>query len=147
MVVAENVEVYLARHSDGACYTEYAPPFTSPSSNGAANEVYVEAVANERFTIHVKLLPAFKFLKHPKVRVRYLLDKGGSLRRDHSRRKHPHAQQGSQSHREAEVSFRKCFLDGQWMICGLTFGELAPGMCKLRHYRGVHPITPIQMKT
>lgn len=70
MVQSDRIEVCLIRHSDGRRYKEYAlPPQISAASTGTGNEVYIEAVAGERFAIELKLLRGFRFKDHPKVLV------------------------------------------------------------------------------
>ena len=137
MVQSDRIEVRLVRHSDSTRYTEYAlPPHISTALTGTGNEVYIEAVAGERFAIELKLLRGFKFKDHPKVLVQYFLDGDKCISTNLSKRKHQDAEPGTRSQLEDTLSTSRCFIDGQWMVCGLAFGELSMGKSNLAQRGG-----------
>lgn len=121
MVKADKVEVYLQRESDGFRYEEYTPSIGSLRYTGNASESYIEAETDERFKVMVKLLPRFKFMGSPKVQVEYFIDRGSCWLGTLSKRT-------SQYHREDELDLVPQFINGKYMDCGLTFGELRSGM-------------------
>lgn len=125
--MADKVEVYLERYSDGVRYNEFIAPSGTPKYTGDPNEKYIEATTNERFRIVVKLLRSFNFMGSPKVRVTYSLDQGNSSSRTLSKNKSQSASASDRSHRETGLRKRRQFIGGKCMDCGLTFGELKPG--------------------
>jgi hypothetical protein len=128
MADSDKVEVYLARYSDGVRLNEFTAPPGTPKHTGDPNESYVEATTGERFQIVVKLLPGFKFLGSPKVRVDFYVDQGGHVWGTLSKKKDRFASPSDMSHREYILDDIQQFIDGQHMDCGLTFGELTPGL-------------------
>jgi hypothetical protein len=125
--MADRVEVYLERYSDGVRYNEYTAPPGTMNYTGDPNEKYTEATTDERFRIVVKLLRGFKFMGSPKVRVEFYVDQGGAIWDTLSKNKSPFASQSDRSHRETSLDVVEQFIDGQHMDCGLTFGELKTG--------------------
>lgn len=125
--MAEKVEVYLERHSDGVHYTEFTAPPGTPKYTGDPNEKYIEATTDERFRIVVKLRRGFDFMGSPKVRVEYFVDQGNFFISTLSKNKSQSASPSDRSHRETGVSVIRQFIDGRYMDCGLTFGELKSG--------------------
>lgn len=125
--MADKVEVYLERYSDGARYQEFTAPPGTPKYTGDPNEKYIEATTNERFRVVVKLLRGFDFMGSPKVRVEYFVDQGGFIWETLSKSKRQSASPSDRSHWEASLCVIERFIDGQYMDCGLTFGELKTG--------------------
>lgn len=128
MVEADNVEVYLVRHSDGARYPEYIAPPGTAKYTGNPKERYIEAKTDERFKVVLKLKRGFNFMGHPKVRARYHVERGSGWRQTLSKRRSEGVPSTDRSHREKELSAVRQFIDGQYMDCGLTFGELKSGV-------------------
>lgn len=64
----------------------------------------------------------------PKVRVNCHVDQGKSIIRTLSKNKSPSASPSDRSHREAGVTTKRRFINGQYMDCGFTFGELRSGL-------------------
>jgi hypothetical protein len=126
--MADKVEVYLERHSDGGRYNEFTAPPGTLKYTGDPNEKYIQATTDERFRIVVKLLRGFKFMGSPKVRVEFYVDQGGAIWDTLSKNKSPFASPSDRSHREVSLDMIQQFIDGQHMDCGLTFGELKPGL-------------------
>jgi len=125
--MADKIEVYLERCSDGVRYNEFTAPPGTPKYTGDPNEKYIEATTDERFRIVVKLRRGFDFMGSPKVRVEYFVDQGNFLWETLSRYKSPFALPSDRSHREASLEMIQQFIDGKYMDCGLTFGELKTG--------------------
>lgn len=128
MVNANKAEVWVARYSDKVRYPEYTVPKTSKVYSGNPNERYIEAVSGERFFVVVRLLHEFNFKGAPKVCVVYTVDKGAGYCGYLSKRKPPHATPTDRSHREDTLKVVNRFIDGQWIYCGLAFGDLESGM-------------------
>lgn len=63
----------------------------------------------------------------PKVRVEYFVDQGNFFISTLSKNKSQSASPSDRSHRETGVSVIRQFIDGRYMNCGLTFGELKSG--------------------
>ncbi|GAB7326991.1 hypothetical protein MBLNU13_g10939t3 [Cladosporium sp. NU13] len=60
MVQDQGIDVYLPPYNDdNKRFPEHKIPTTSPAFTGKLNEVYIEAVGGERFTIVVKVLEDF----------------------------------------------------------------------------------------
>ena len=127
MTDSDKVEVYLARYSDGVRLKEFTAPPGTLKHPVDPNESYVEATTGERFKIVVNLLPGFKFLGSPKVRVEFHVDQGSYIWDTFSKVKDRSASPSDRSHREMSLDEIQQFIDGQHMDCGLTFGELTPG--------------------
>lgn len=125
--MADKIEVYLERCSDGARYNEFTALPGTPKYTGDPNEKYIEATTDERFRIVVKLRRGFDFMGSPMVRVEYFVDQGNFIWETLSRYKSPFALPSDQSHRDASLEMIQQFIDGQYMDCGLTFGELKTG--------------------
>jgi hypothetical protein len=125
--MADKVEVYLERCSDGVRYNEFTAPPGTPKYSGDPNEKYIEATTDERFRIVVKLRRGFDFMSSPKVRVEYYVDQGNFMWDTLSKNKSQSASSSDLSHREARVDWVRRFIDGEYMDCGLTFGELKSG--------------------
>lgn len=51
--MADKVEVYLERYSDGVRYNEFTASAGTPKYTGDPNEKYIEATTDERFRIVV----------------------------------------------------------------------------------------------
>ena len=106
---------------------EFTAPPGTPKYTDGPNEKYIEATTDERFRIVVKLLRGFNFMGSPKVRVTCSLDQGKSSSHTLSKNKSQSASSSDRSHRETGLRKRRQFIDGRYMDCGLTFGELKPG--------------------
>lgn len=65
----------------------------------------------------------------PKVRVEYFVDQGNSLWESLPKSKRQSASPSDRSHRECSLEEIEQFINGQYMDCGLTFGELKTGSC------------------
>lgn len=128
MLSADMVEINLVRHEDGTCYKEHTVPPGTPKYTGNPYERYVEVGTNERFEIRVNLLPGFKFLGHPKVRVEFHVDRGHHFRQTLSKGRPRDSLSPDMSHREAKLKRVRRFIDGEWMSCGLIFGSLESGL-------------------
>lgn len=63
----------------------------------------------------------------PKVLVEYHVDQGNSLCGILSKNKSPTASAPDRSHRENGITWVRRFINGQYMDCGLAFGELKSG--------------------
>lgn len=127
MVVSDKVEVYLERYRDDVRYREYVAPLGTPKYTGNANERYIAVGTDERFRIVVNLLPGFRFLGQTKVRVEYYVNRGDGYIQTLSKRRSKHAPTSDRSHREGCFETVTQFINGQYMNCGLTFGELKSG--------------------
>lgn len=120
--------MYLERYSDGARYNEFTAPPGTPNYTGDPNEKYIEATTVERLQIVVKLLRGFDFMGSPRVRVNYHVDQGKPAVHTLSKNKGQSASPPDRSHRERSLGVIRKFIEGQYMTCGLTFGELKSGL-------------------
>jgi hypothetical protein len=125
--MADRVEVYLERYSDGVRYNEFTAPPGTPKYTSDPNEKYIEAITDERFRIVVKLLRGFDFMGSPKVNVTYYVDQGKIVCSTLSKNKSSSAPPSDQSYRESSLGKIRQFIGDQYMDCGLTFGELKSG--------------------
>lgn len=124
MVRSDNVEVYITRHKDDRRFKEYRVPITSDKYRADPNEVYIEAVTNERFVVNVRLLRGFDWKGFPNVRITYDIDGNsyvGFLYKNPSNV----AQEDRRRDQLAEVDQN---VGGSKVVCGLAFGELEIGM-------------------
>jgi hypothetical protein len=126
--MADKAEVYLARYSDGVRYDGFTASPETRYYTGDRNEKYLQATTDERFQIVVKLLLGFRFMGSPKVRVEYHVDQGDFIWDTLSKKKDQWASPSDRRHRETVLDEIEQFIDGQHMDCGLTFGELTPGL-------------------
>ena len=99
MTDSDKVEVYLARYSNGVRLNEFTAPPGTLKHPVDPNESYVEATTGERFKIVVNLLPGFKFLGSPKVRVEFHVDQGSYIWDTFSKVKDRSASPSDRSHR------------------------------------------------
>lgn len=125
--MADKVEVYLERYSDGVRYEGFTAPPGTPGYTGDANEKYIEATTDGRFRIVVKLRRGFDFMGSPRVRVNYYVDQGTPTVHTLSKNRSQSASPSDRSHRERSLGVIRKFINGQYMNCGLTFGELKSG--------------------
>lgn len=124
MVQSDNVEVYITRHKDDRRFKEYRVPITSDKYRADPNEVYIEAVTNERFEVNVRLLRGFDWKGFPNVRITYDIDRTsyvGFLYKNSSN-------VAREDRRRDQLGEVDQTIGGRTVVCGLAFGELEIGM-------------------
>lgn len=126
------IEVRIKPYGSKDPYQEYKAPTNSKLFAQDRNECFIEAVADERYTIEVIVHPLFQWQRSPPLSVDYKLDGGmvylwGHL--DNPRKKEAVSD---------ELKSFKSFIDGTRTKCGLTFGAVSLGkvlhaICKTFH--------------
>lgn len=115
------VEVRIKPYGSNDPYQEFKAPSRSQLFAEGRSECFIEAVADERYTIEVIVHPLFQWQRSPNLAVNYKLD-GGIVNRwallDNPRQK------------KAVVMERNIFSDfigGTFVNCGFTFGAVNLG--------------------
>lgn len=125
--MADQVEVYLERYSDGVCYDEFTTLPGTLKYTGEPDEKFIEIATNERFRIVVKLLRDFFFMDSSQVRVECHVDPGKPISTALSKNKSQSASPSDRSHRETSLGMVQRLINGRYMDCALTFGALKSG--------------------
>lgn len=121
MVASGGVEAYLVRYHNDIRYPEHDYPASSREATSKSAEVYVEAVAGERYAIVVLLTPDFDFQQSSRVRIRWELDNS-----------HHHALFTPRKIRASfrskgnfyyKIEYTPVLLKGKWKMCGLNFNR------------------------
>lgn len=123
MVQSDKVEVYITRHKDDRRFKEYRAPIGSRTYSPDLNEVYIEAVNDERFTVCVRLLRGFDWKGCANVQVKCTMD--GKSQVGYIRKKP--SNKSRELRRLLQLASIHQTIGGETVLCGLTFRELDIG--------------------
>jgi hypothetical protein len=132
MVQDQGLDVYLAPFGNIVNrYEQHAVPAGSPNFTGNPNEVYIEAVDGERFSLAVDLLKDFDMKGATHLRILQEIDQA----RNGSGRVTYESSEALKSHRPGETNLKgRHVLDttsrkmnGAWSRCGFVFASLVMG--------------------
>jgi hypothetical protein len=128
----QGLDVYLVPFGDmRERYRQHVVPTTSPSFAGDRNQIYIEAVDDERFVIVVDLLPEFDFQGYKHLRITYELDGasgkiGSATYRDFKDFRYERPRRSGLKGRYTLDSIIHKF-DGSWSDCAFSFVSLTTG--------------------
>ncbi|KAK6425576.1 hypothetical protein LTR95_016232 [Oleoguttula sp. CCFEE 5521] len=131
MVIAHNIEVYLARKRDhGHRYPEYAIPVGSPQDNFDPKEVFIEVPTDDSFAIFVNLLEGYDPKRATHVQMRFWIDAPQGTATDTET--HTFTVLEAAANEMGRTSLKGRFVkrdtwrkrDGNWLRCEFAFGAL-----------------------
>ena len=129
MVQSNGVEVCVRRFEDKTPYREYAAPTASPKYSGHPNEVYIEAIDEERFEIFTNISPEFSFMDAPHIKIKVQLEDNVASR---SYRAKDASIAGNVIPLAKKPSYTRTMVkkmkDGEWKNCAFAFSRLSIGM-------------------
>lgn len=123
MVFFRGIKASVLRYGIDRPYQEYEPKQKSSETCQNEKEAYIEAVTNERFCVVVELTEKFNFNSSPDVKISCWIDGGDGYANYVSKEDHCKNIQGSKKRFDSI----KRLIDGKWIECGMTFGELQLG--------------------
>jgi hypothetical protein len=132
MVQNQGIDVYLAPYSDiNGRYQQHAVPLGSPAFTEDPNEVYIQAVDGERFTVVVDVLKDFDMKGAKHLYCTYEIDQpingsGSGHCNSLSTIRASQPRGTNLKGRDMLSSFMKK-VDGVWCRCGMTFTSLKIG--------------------
>jgi hypothetical protein len=134
MVQHQGIDVYLAPYSDiNGRYEQHAVPLGSPAFTNDPNEIYIEAVDGERFTVVVDLLKDFEMKGARHLYLSYEIDQpvGGSATSRYNSLPVLRASQPAGTNLKGRdmLSVLSKKVGGIWCTCGFTFATLKIGKC------------------
>ena len=110
------IEVQIKPYGSNDAYFEYKAKSTSSHYAKGRNEIFIEAVTDERYVVRVIVWPVCQWGKSRDLWVDYELDGGDVQRRTILSR----PQSAGQNVTDTLSSFEK-YIDGTYTRCGLTF--------------------------
>jgi hypothetical protein len=124
MPISNNVEVSIFYHEDPDRLREYAGPHHRDSNKRVHRDI--ESITGRRFAVAVEILKAFNFDIFTFVKIECCLD-GRSV---HTRYMSKRYIAGTTSTQERQTWFHSAsrLVDGQWMECAFSFGDLLESM-------------------
>lgn len=137
MVQHQGIDVYVAPHAAiNKRYPEHAVPVTSPAYTGDPNEVYIEAVDDERFVVVMDLMDSFDPGDTEAVQITYLIDHDDELHNGECTNRTLSTLKASRP-RGYDLKGRYIYQDThrhvgeEWFKCGFTFASLQMGTVTL----------------